>query len=178
MCLACRERSEICTVCANGKYSYKAACLTKCLDKDYSVEGVGNLRLTKSFLYHVPYQNVSSGYIEIMVNKTWKGVCSRGFNMKAAAVVCHHLGYGDPVSFFSRFLDYRLGMSEMIAFNCTGNEASFEQCSKGRYEGIKWVFYGLIQLVLGYVVESEYITVRLWFCHEVKYHHQHFRLLT
>ena len=117
-CLAC-EKKDHCTNCASGKYLDGSSCKTSCRDGFKVQTGVAGVRLS----------NGVDGHVEILVNRTWTGICGDGWNFDNARVVCTHLGYGDVVTTFT--MNFYYPRMLLKPRHCIGNEGSIFQCREG-----------------------------------------------
>ena len=136
ICIACHTSKESCTVCSNGKYLFAGvACRKECAPNYYARIGSNDLRLIPDpYLSSLTEKNGTRGLVEIFMNNQWLPVCGANFHIQDAAIVCHQLGYGDPVDIFSRGRRLELGyMEELPQFNCTGTEKTVSECSTGWY---------------------------------------------
>ena len=68
------------------------------------------------------------GRVEVFVNGSWGTVCDDYWDVNDAAVVCSFLGYTGRSFALPR---YSYGRGEILMDNvqCTGSEASLEQCA-------------------------------------------------
>ena len=69
-----------------------------------------------------------AGRVEVMHNRAWGTVCSLGWDLQEATVVCHQLGYGRAVAALSAYG----GGSGPIWYDnvyCNGSESSLTQCA-------------------------------------------------
>ena len=75
------------------------------------------------------------GRIEVLVKGHWGPICSNGFTMTTAAVICRQLGFGFSHQFVENLhywgpSDKALNTPIMSGLSCTGDEASIENCEK------------------------------------------------
>ena len=69
-----------------------------------------------------------AGRVEVMHNRAWGTVCSFGWDLQEATVVCHQLGYGRAVA---ALFAYGGGSGPIWYDNvyCNGSESSLTQCA-------------------------------------------------
>ncbi|XP_010133362.1 PREDICTED: CD5 antigen-like, partial [Buceros rhinoceros silvestris] len=73
--------------------------------------------------------NRCAGRLEVLHNQQWGSVCSKGWDMKDAAVVCRQLGCGPPISTPG---SARFGRGHdpiwLETVSCQGTEAALSEC--------------------------------------------------
>ena len=129
-CVACQRNKDICTVCRGGKYMGTGGCQEDCRYNGYARIGSHQVRLAADRQIRPTFNtNTTRGIVEMFVDEDWVPVCAYGFSIKAAAVVCHQLGLGDPVKFssVSKFV-MRHPYEKIRKFNCTGTEYELGDC--------------------------------------------------
>ncbi|KAJ8034630.1 hypothetical protein HOLleu_21547 [Holothuria leucospilota] len=71
----------------------------------------------------------SSGRVEVLIGEMWRSVCSDGWDLQEAGMVCRHLGYHTTVAVF--VLPFSHDSYEIIwmeNFQCNGSEMSLSEC--------------------------------------------------
>ncbi|XP_051805676.1 scavenger receptor cysteine-rich type 1 protein M130-like [Acanthochromis polyacanthus] len=72
--------------------------------------------------------HLCSGSLEVKWNQVWSSVCSDGFDLQDAEVVCRELGCGSPSGFKGKlYEEARKGIPE---FRCGGHESALLQCER------------------------------------------------
>ena len=69
----------------------------------------------------------AEGRVEVFHNGTWGTVCSLGWDLRDATVVCRQLGYGTAVGAPGGAV-FGEGSDPIWYVNCNGSEASLTQC--------------------------------------------------
>ncbi|KAJ8034631.1 Neurotrypsin [Holothuria leucospilota] len=78
------------------------------------------------------YSN-SSGRVEVLIGEMWRSVCSEGWDLQQADMVCRHLGY--HTAFDVLVLPFFYDSYEIIwreKFQCNGNETSLSECKQAQ----------------------------------------------
>ena len=79
------------------------------------------------------------GRVEVNHNGTWGTVCSYGWNIRNARVVCRQLGFKDAIASYQKNLpNYGKGQIWNDNYWCTGNESSLFSCPHGKEGGYKY----------------------------------------
>ncbi|KAK6179246.1 hypothetical protein SNE40_011650 [Patella caerulea] len=69
-----------------------------------------------------------SGYLKVQLNGVWGGVCSAGFDNKAATVACEQLGFKGGVPYNPSLYMRNIRPVLMTDVKCTGTETSLDAC--------------------------------------------------
>ena len=132
-CAACQKDKALCTLCPAGRYLYRQTCVDDCnIHLGKKRQGSEKLRLSRisSRLYAFPRKIVK---IFSKDSEHWLPVCGINWNIQTAAIVCHQLGYGDPVQFFTVSSNVVNVPANTILLNCTGKEETVDACKKRMY---------------------------------------------
>ena len=73
------------------------------------------------------------GRIEVWYNGEWGTVCSDGFDLNDAAVVCHQAGYGPPVRYWIDPSHRRRGRIWLDDLDCLGIENTLSNCRSSKW---------------------------------------------
>ena len=82
------------------------------------------------------------GRVEVMHNGAWGTVCSNGWDLQDATVVCRQLGYGRAVTALAAYGGGK-GPIWYEDVHCSGSEASLTQCDNlglGVHNRSFWIF--------------------------------------
>ena len=74
-------------------------------------------------------QDTSRGRVEILINTEWHTVCSQGFGLKEANVICNHLGLNGARRVRTGY--YGEGSGGIVALSnrgCDGGEGNILDC--------------------------------------------------
>ena len=74
-------------------------------------------------------QDISRGRVEMLVNREWYTVCSQGFGLKEANVICNQLGLNGARTVRTGY--YGEGTGRVVALRnrgCDGGEGNFLDC--------------------------------------------------
>ena len=87
----------------------------------------------RSTLSIPPY---SRGRVEVLVDDSWTTICSNGFDLADAQVICQQLGF-PGASNYSTDARYGQGTGRILASNlgCLGSEATIDQCESSTPDG-------------------------------------------
>ncbi|XP_055956391.1 deleted in malignant brain tumors 1 protein [Patella vulgata] len=102
--------------CTSGRYASVICSQTPIVDNGFKLE------LQKDTTGNV------SGYLKVQLNGVWGGVCSAGFDNKAATVACKQLGFKGGVPYNPRLYERHTRPILMTDIKCTGSEKSFDSC--------------------------------------------------
>lgn len=70
----------------------------------------------------------NEGRVEVLLGHNWGTVCSEGWNVNSARVVCRQLGLGEPLELKTYEFGPGNGDIHLKDVNCTGSEVSLFQC--------------------------------------------------
>lgn len=144
-CIACYGNEDVCTICPDDdNYVGVGGCRGSCDPDGYKRQGSDQLRLVPIPGTSILYGNRSRGLVEMYVDDRWMPLCGFNWNIQTAAVVCHELGYGDPIRIFSlrRYvLSFNIGKIQKV--NCSGTEKTISECTKSMYF-IKYLLTGIL----------------------------------
>ncbi|KAK6179250.1 hypothetical protein SNE40_011654 [Patella caerulea] len=102
--------------CASGRYASVICSQTQIVDNGFKLE------LQKDTTSGI------SGYLKVQLNGVWGGVCSAGFDNKAATVACKQLGFKGGVPYKPNLYQRRARPILMTDVKCTGSETSLNTC--------------------------------------------------
>ena len=109
-------------------------CYDVCNGVGHPRKGSPNVRLARyPTMTRFPSNN-SLGVVEMFVEDNWFPVCGTNWDLRAAAVACRDLGYGDPIKIFmgpSSLKGYTTNMIKKL--NCTGKEETLIGCHQSMY---------------------------------------------
>ena len=71
------------------------------------------------------------GSLQIYRNDRWRHVCYWGFNFIAARVACRQLGFTNVSTYYC--CTTAESSIQLPGLNCTGDETSLSQCSRGSW---------------------------------------------
>ena len=74
-------------------------------------------------------EDISRGRVELLINKEWHTVCSQGFGLKEANVICNQLGLNGVQRIRTGY--YGIGFGRIVAVRnrgCDGGETSILDC--------------------------------------------------
>lgn len=81
--------------------------------------------------------------MEVQYNGTWSRVCSYGWDINDAQVVCSELGFGKALAaVHDRFYGWGTGQFWLYNVNCEGNEWTIGNCSHGGWGYDLCYWYG------------------------------------
>ncbi|KAJ8034628.1 hypothetical protein HOLleu_21545 [Holothuria leucospilota] len=94
--------------------------------------GAGTENVIKDVRLAEGYSN-SSGRVEVLIDEEWAAVCTDGWTIADASVVCKQLGYQTAITVLVvPALYYQLGPIWVDDVNCSGSETSLFECKKIR----------------------------------------------
>ena len=83
------------------------------------------------------------GRVEVYHNNRWGAVCSRGWDVNDAHVLCSQLGFGRAITVTERLLDREDRTKTWLShLNCAGNESTLENCSHPGWGYNSYCSYG------------------------------------
>ena len=68
----------------------------------------------------------AQGFIEVYDGNAFRPVCSSGFTMESAKIICKNLGYRDVTTFYGQQIN-TMGTSNI---NCVGNDSAITECDR------------------------------------------------
>ena len=98
-----------------------------CTIFDYSSNSTGWWNTCAIFTDVV--EDTSSGRVEVLINNEWHTVCSQGFGLKEANVICNQLGFNGARRVRTGY--YGEGTGDIIAIRnrgCDGGETNILDC--------------------------------------------------
>ncbi|XP_051814199.1 CD5 antigen-like [Acanthochromis polyacanthus] len=104
-----------------------ASSLIECFTKHQTSSGVIEVTCSDS----VRLENethLCSGRLQVKRNQVWSSVCSDGFDLQDAEVVCRELGCGSPSGFEQEL--YGEAPEWIPEFRCGGNESALLHCER------------------------------------------------
>ncbi|KAJ8034622.1 hypothetical protein HOLleu_21535 [Holothuria leucospilota] len=107
------------------------------------------------------YSN-SSGRVEVLIDGEWGGVCTDGWTLADAGVVCRHLGYQTTIAIPVPYDQY--GSVWVNYVDCRGKETSLSECKQAQiwqYDCSDWDSAGVVCGVLSAGTENVLQDVRL-----------------
>ncbi|XP_028407122.1 antigen WC1.1-like [Dendronephthya gigantea] len=130
-CLACYQNKQNCITCAHGRYVKAGNCLDKCENIGWPRVGSPSVRLVRYSSMTRSPANASLGVVEMFVDGNWFPVCGINWDIRAAAVACRELGYGDPIKIISGPSSLNGYTRKLIKkLNCTGRENTLSKCGR------------------------------------------------